>query len=89
MKLHPLLPICLGGGYSTGGKFTLFRSRASHELGCFVVTTGVDEVLADPAVHMFRGLGCSQMYRILTFAVGFFQTGSHSPDRRHYSGSML
>jgi len=88
MKLRPLFPICLGGGYR--GKFTLFRSRASHELGCFVVTTGVDEVLADPAVHMFRGLGCSQTYRILTFSVGaFFQTGSHSPDRRQYSVFML
>ena len=68
-----------------------FGLGSVHELGCFFVTTGIDEVLADPAVHMFRGLGCFRMYRILTFAVGFFflQTGSHSSDRRQYSGFML
>jgi hypothetical protein len=44
-----------------------------HELWCFAITTGFDEVLADPAVQKFRGLGCSQMYRILTFAVGSFR----------------
>ena len=47
----------------------MFRSWVSHELRCFVVTTGVDEVLADPAVQNFR----LQMCRIRTFAVGSFR----------------
>jgi len=65
VKLHHLLPICLV--VVTGTHLLLldiFRYWVSHDLGCFVVTTGIAEVLADPAVQKFRGLGCSQTYRI-------------------------
>jgi hypothetical protein len=42
---------------------------------CYGVTTGVDDVLAYPAVQMFCEVGHSHMYRILTFSVGSFRLG--------------